>query len=389
MADRPNGTAVIFDNGSGLFKAGMGDDDTPRVVFPTIYGKPINPNIMVGMDQKDLYVGPEANHPQKKPLLSIFKPIKVGVIEDMENMEKIWDYTYQNELMVDRKEHPALLTEPPLNDPKKREQLMTVFFENIEVNHFYLSITSVLGLYSTGRTTGLVLDSGAGVTHTVPVYEGFALPFATNQLPIAGDVLTEYLKHLLIKEAGIKVNESDPSIMEDIEKKIKEKICYVAFDIDTSRKESDDKDKVIHHTLPDGQTFSITKAHFTCPEALFQPNSLSSMNIMNTLNMEGIHDKTFNSILKCENHIQKSLYKNIVLIGGSTMFKGLGVRLKKEVSALAPSTMDINMYEPLERKYSAWIGGSILSTIDAFRHLWISKGEYQEAGVSIVHKKCF
>lgn len=373
--------AVIFDNGSGLFKAGMGNDDAPRVVFPTIVGTPINPNMMVGMDQKDLYVGPEAS--QKKSLLNIKKPIQRGQIMDLDQMEKIWQYTYENELAVHPKDHPVLLTEPPLNDPKKREQLMTLFFEGFGVNHFYLATQAVLGLFSVGRTTGLVLDSGAGVTHTVPVYEGFALPFATSRLDIAGDDLSTFLETLLVNEAGIKIKADDISNKEEIER-IKEKICYVAFDIDTSRKDSDDKEKVIQHSLPDGQKFEITKEHFTCPEALFQPS------LFNPKETDGIHDKTYNSIVKCESHIQKSLYKNIILIGGSTMFKGLGVRLKKEVSALAPSTTEPEIFEPLERKYSAWIGGSLLSSISAFEKIWISRADYQEGkDLQIVHKKCF
>lgn len=130
--------AVIFDNGSGIFKAGMGDDYTPRVVFPTIVGKPEKPNLMVGMDQKELYVGPEAY--QKRSLLTLDYPIKRGFIEKIEDMEKIWQHTYENELVVDPKENPVLLTETPLNDNKKREALMEIFFESFQVNSFYLAV---------------------------------------------------------------------------------------------------------------------------------------------------------------------------------------------------------------------------------------------------------
>jgi actin len=136
-----NAPAVIFDNGSGVFKAGMGDDYTPRVVFPTIVGKPEKPNLMVGMDQKELYVGPEAY--QKRQLLLLEHPIKRGFIEtkeDMEKMEKIWQHTYENELVVDPRESPVLLTETPLNDIKKREELLELFFENFKVKSFYLGI---------------------------------------------------------------------------------------------------------------------------------------------------------------------------------------------------------------------------------------------------------
>lgn len=219
-----------------------------------------------------------------------------------------------------------------------------------------------MALFSTGRTTGLVVDIGAGVTHTVPIYEGFALPFATNRMDLAGDDLTKYLVQLLEKDLGVKHKDSNLEAIQEM----KEKVCVVAFDIDTSLKESDDKDKEIPYTLPDGQSFRITSQHFSCPEALFQPIRFGK-------DHEGIHDKTYNSITKCESHIRKDLYANIVLTGGSTMFKGLGTRLKKEVSALAPSTMNICMEEPLERKHSVWIGGSLLSTISAFSDIWVTR----------------
>jgi actin len=130
--------AVIFDNGSGLFKAGLGDDDSPRVMFPTIIGKPKNPSLMVGMDQKDSYVGKEAD--EKRPLLYISNPIQHGHIMDWEAMEKIWSHTYENELVVDATEHPIMLTEPPANAKADRVKLMQTFFETYNVNHFNLSV---------------------------------------------------------------------------------------------------------------------------------------------------------------------------------------------------------------------------------------------------------
>ena len=373
--------AVIFDNGSGIFKAGLGEDDAPKVTFPTIVGKPSNPNMMVGMDQKDLYIGPEAN--QKRASLEILHPIKRGLIDNMEYMEKIWQYTYESELIVDAKEHPVFLTEPPKNDPKKREQTMQLFFETIGVNAFYLSIQAVLGLYSTGRKTGLVIDSGAGVTHTVPIYEGFALPFGTNMLPIAGDDLTAQLELMIAKEANTVIKPDDIATKDEIVR-IKEKICRVAFDIDTARKESEEKDNAIKYSLPDGKVFDIRKSHFTVPEILFQPS------LIYPTENDGIADKAFQSILKCEAHIHKNLFKNIVLIGGTCKLKGFSARLKKEISALAPSTMDVVPFEPLEKENAAFLGASLLSSIPAFQGIYVSKREWDEGrGIQIIHKKCF
>ena len=92
---------------------------------------------------------------------------------------------------------------------------------------------------------------------------------------------------------------------------------------------------------------------------------------------------------RCDVDLRKDLYANVVLSGGTTMFQGIGERMTKELTALAPSTMKIKVVAPPERKYSVWIGGSILSSLSTFQQMWISKGEYDESGPTIVHRKCF
>jgi len=136
------------------------------------------------------------------------------------------------------------------------------------------------------------------------------------------------------------------------------------------------------YELPDGQVITIGNERFRCPEALFQPALLG-------LESRGIHETTYNSIMKCDVDIRKDLYGNIVLSGGSTMFPGIAERMSKEITALAPSTMKIKIVAPPERKYSVWIGGSILASLSTFQQMWISKQEYDESGPQIVHRKCF
>ena len=135
------------------------------------------------------------------------------------------------------------------------------------------------------------------------------------------------------------------------------------------------------YELPDGNIVSLHGERFRCPEVLFQP-SLVGKEAM------GIHDTTFQSIMKCDVDIRKDLYQNVVLSGGTTMFPGIGERMTKELSALAPSTVRIKVVAPPERKYSVWIGGSILASLSTFQQMWISKSEYDEQGPTIVHRKC-
>ena len=124
------------------------------------------------------------------------------------------------------------------------------------------------------------------------------------------------------------------------------------------------------------------RGKFGTREVLFQPSFVGK-------EASGIHDTTFQSIMKCDVDIRKDLYSNIVLSGGTSMFQGVGERMTKELTALAPSTMKIKVVAPPERKYSVWIGGSILSSLSTFQQMWISKGEYDESGPTIVHRKCF
>jgi actin-related protein len=376
MAEEQN-AAVIIDNGSGMCKAGIAGDDAPRATFPSIVGRPKMPGIMVGMDQKDTYVGEEAQ--AKRGVLTLKYPIEHGIITNWDDMEKIWHHCFFNELRVTPEEHSAHLTEAPMNPKQNREKMTQILFETFNVPTFYVSIQAVLSLYASGRTTGIVLDSGDGVTHTVPIYEGYNLPHAIMRIDLAGRDMTDYLVKLLSEVGQSFASSAEREIVRDI----KEKLCYVALDFDSEMKtfaESSAMDKT--YELPDGNTVTVGNQRFRCPEALFQPMKLGK-------EFAGVHELTFQSIMKCDVDVRKDLYGNIVLSGGTTMFPGIAERLNKEVVALAPSSMKIKVIAPPERKYSVWIGGSILSSLSTFQTMWITKAEYDESGPGIVHRKCF
>ncbi|KAG8568547.1 hypothetical protein GDO81_014059 [Engystomops pustulosus] len=366
--------AVIFDNGSGLCKAGLAGDGFPRSVINTVIGRARSEFGLLGANRKNYYVGKEAQ--DLRGILSLTHPIEHGIVTSWSDMEKIWEHMYTCELQIQSSDRSVLLSEAPLNPTDNREKMTEVMFESFNVPAMFVASQATLSLYANGRTSGLVLDIGDGVTTTFPIYEGFHLTHAGNRLNIAGRDITDYFMRLLM-ETGLSLVSSAEK---EITRAMKEKLCYVALDPREEMKK-DFKDCSTEYTLPDGKVVTVAHQRFRAPEILFSPS-------INGTEAPGVHTMIIDSILKCAVDTRKALFKNILLSGGSTLFPGFEERVHNEIQAMAPETVQVKVLAPDDRNFAVWIGGSILTCLESFREMWITSADYREFGPAVVHDKC-
>lgn len=366
--DKLETAPIVIDNGSKSCKVGFSCEDNPRSILPSA----------VGVPKQSKTAGERIGEEplKRRDLYDIKFPIQRGIIEDWDNMEKIWHCALYDELKIPPDEHPILLTEPPLNPKRNREKIAQVMFETFGVPATYISLQPLLTLISAGRTNGIVLDSGDGVTSIVPICEGIPLQHAMLRLHLSGSDLTNYLLRLMTERGYYMETPSEQEMAPDI----KEKLCYAAigFEEEMAKPETEVEKQ---YELPDGRQIILGNERFRCAEALFQPSLVG-------LPYSGFHQSILNSINKCDMAVRRDLYGNVVISGGNTLLSGFTDRLEKELFLISPSSVDIQMICPPERKYSVWVGGSLLSSLSSFQDMWIVKEEYEEIGPSIVHKKC-
>eukprot|EP01105_Mastigella_eilhardi_P024231 TRINITY_DN6288_c2_g1_i3.p1 TRINITY_DN6288_c2_g1~~TRINITY_DN6288_c2_g1_i3.p1 ORF type:complete len:287 (+),score=70.19 TRINITY_DN6288_c2_g1_i3:343-1203(+) len=282
-------------------------------------------------------------------------------------MERVWKYMYAK-LKVQSEEHPVLLTEPPLNPRKMREKAAELFFETFNVPAFFVALQSILSMYASGRTTGIVLDSGDGVTHAVPIVEGFAIPHAVLRSDLAGRDVTDHLMWLLRKSGYSFYTSAEKEIV----RTMKENVCLVT-----------DKEKKLvpqPYKLPDGSTIELGPERYQAPELLFTPHVVGEEQL-------GVPDLVAHSIGRCDIDLRNTLYSNVLLTGGSTLFPGFGQRLLNEVKVRAPKDTFIKIIAPPERIYSTWAGGSLLASLSNFKKMWVSRAEYDADGPSAIHRR--
>merc|ERR1711935_991629 len=297
---------------------------------------------------------------QKRGILILKYPLEHGVIQNWDDMEKIWKHTFDNELRIvlgadDEAEEDVagvLLTEAPMNPKENRERMTQIMFETFQARRFYVAIQAVLSLYASGRTTGVVVDCGDGVSHTVPIYEGYSMPHAIQRINLAGRDLTDYICKILTES---KIN-LHTSAERESAKKIKEDLCYVSMN------------------------FAEEVDNFAGKE------------------MMGLHELAKKTVDDCDLDVRKDLLCNIVMSGGTTMFPNMPERLQAEIEGLVAEGAKVKVIAPPERMITVWLGGSILASLSTFGRMWINSTSqpdanppivgYDDVGPRIVHQMC-
>ncbi|KAF5402587.1 Alpha-centractin [Paragonimus heterotremus] len=371
-----NSPAIVIDNGTGLLKAGYAGEMEPRAVVPMILGRPKHANLLVERNADQCFVGDMCG--VNRGALTLSYPIVNGIVHSWDDLEIIWHHVFSAELRVLPENHPVLLTETPLNPRINREKMSEIMFENFHVPAMYVSIQAVLSLYATGRTTGLVLDCGEGVTNWVPVYDAYVIPNAICRRNLAGRDVTNYLKTLLTERGYHFVTSCEHEVARDA----KENLCYVSMDFEQElRRSYHDPTKEITYRLPDGHVIRIGSERFRAPELMFNPKLGGS-------ECAGVHQSTFDVIAQCGVDLRKSFFSNIILTGGGTMFKNFPERIRKELINMVPSGVNVKVLASPERKYSVWIGGAVLASLSSFNDMWVTREDYEEFGPGIIHQRC-
>uniref|UniRef100_A0A3B4AH11 Uncharacterized protein n=1 Tax=Periophthalmus magnuspinnatus TaxID=409849 RepID=A0A3B4AH11_9GOBI len=373
--------ALVFDIGSYSVRAGYAGEDCPKADFPTVIG--------VTLDREDGSTPMETDGDKGKQSGTTY-------------------YIDTNQLRVPRENMEVM---SPLKNGMK------LMFEHYNIPAFFLCKSAVLSAFANGRSTGLVLDSGATHTTAIPVHDGYVLQQGIVKSPLAGDFMSMQCRELF-QELSVEIippymisSDLDRSVREGAPAnwKKKEKLPQVSrswhnymcncviqdFQASVLQVSDSPYDEqvaaqmpTVHYELPNGYNCDFGAERLKIPEGLYDPSNAKGLS-GNT--MLGVGHVVTTSVGMCDIDIRPGLYGSVVVTGGNTLIQGFTDRLNRELSQKTPPSMRLKLIAnntTVERRFSAWIGGSILASLGTFQQMWISKQEYEEGGKQCVDRKC-
>lgn len=351
------------------------------------------------MEDLDFAIGDEALAAANGPNYSLSYPIRHGQIENWDHMERFWEKLIFRYLRCEPEDHYFLMTEPPLNPPENRENVAEIMFESFNCAGLYIAVQAVLALAALWTSskvqdrslTGTVIDSGDGVTHVIPVAEGYVIGLAIKNIPIAGRDITLFIQQML-RERG------EPDLSLRTAERIKQEYCYVCPDIVKEFRKFDNDPQKFAQFVVENESRTAKKLvdvgyeRFLAPEIFFSPEiALSDFLTPLPVTVDQV-------IQQLPIDVRKGLYKNIVLSGGSTMFKDFGRRLQRDIRELVKtrigeserlskatsSGVEVNVISHRRQRNAVWFGGSLLAQTSEFKAYCHTKADYDEYGPSIV-----
>ncbi|XP_065051410.1 actin-like protein 6B [Rhopilema esculentum] len=414
--------ALVFDFGSMTTRVGFAGEDCPKGEFSTTVGVldgnkdekfDLHDTKNLKDSNRDYFIDPSEIHVPRSNV-EMMSPLKDGLIENWDLFEKLVDHSYKRHIRSDPELHPVLISESPWNVRNKREKLAELMFEKYNVPAFFLCKNAVLSAFANGRSTGLVIDSGATHTSAIPVHDGFVLQQAIVRSPVAGDFISRQCLEFFM-ESGIDII---PSYMIASKEPVDEDAAPIF-----TKKKIPEVTKSYHNFMVkevvkdfQASTLQVSDSPYdqnaleNIPTVLFEfPNGLNKgfdterfricESLFDTTTVKGIESTTLlgvphvitTSIGMCDIDIRAGLYNSVIAVGGNTLLNGFVDRLNRELLSKTPSSMRLKLISnnsQTERRFSSWIGGSILASLGTFHQMWISKQEYEESGRSCVERKC-
>jgi actin-related protein 3 len=338
-------------------------------------------------------------------------PIRHGQVENWDLMESYWQHCIFKYMQCDPESHYFMLTEPPLNAPENREYTAEIMFETFNVPGLYIAVQAVLALaasWTSKKTTssqdiftGTVIDSGDGVTHVIPVVEGYAIGSAIKHIPLAGRDVTHFVQQLLRDRVDLNLA---PEMTLEAARRIKEsEFSYVAPNLAREFAAHDREDPAKLPTIPIWDSVRGKDVHvqigyerFLAGEAFFNPELVSSEHLTP---LPTLVDQV---IQACPMDCRRALYGNIVLSGGSTLFKDFSRRLQRDLRSIVDGRLQyiknirsdsiatgttqpiaVKVLAHENQRHAVYTGGSFLASLDAFPSYCHSKAEYDEFGPNI------
>lgn len=367
---------IIVDIGGGEVKAGFSGEEKPKVIFKNYIGEKKYKNIFRSFKNEnisslnEIFIGEDCD--KHNGVLKLSYPVKHGIFSNEQDILSLFNHIYTKlGCAQEIKEHPILITEPLLNPYSNREKIASALFGNLGIPALFFASQPILSMFSTSKTSGTILESGEGVSQSCVVFEGYSLPLSYERYDYGGGDVTKYLNNLLTRKGYSFYNSADLRILNEI----KENFCYCSLN-----KESKNKNFSVEYVLPDGNSVILDEEKELATEILFDPLLMGKEYL-------SLHEMIKSSVEKIDMELKSKGYNYILLAGGNTKIKGLKERLNNELKKIISPNLKININSSADPQNSCWIGGNVISTLEIFRKMWVTKKDWVETGAKIVHVK--